>query len=84
VEFEICEKCGRAIAKGSEFYYNKKILCEKCFIEELENSAEAAEAASAKPKIVLVTNHRSPKVQKIHKVPCHPFIEDLLKLVKVD
>jgi hypothetical protein len=82
VEFVICEDCGRAIASGNEFYYNNKILCEKCFEKELEENAEAT--SLKKPKIVLVRIHRFPKVQKVHRIHHHPLIEDLLKFVKID
>jgi len=82
VEFEICEKCGRAIPRGSEFYYNNKILCEKCFEKELEENAEAT--SLKKPKIVLVRIHKFPKAQKAHRIQHHPLIEDLLKFAKID
>ena len=80
VEFEICEMCGRAIAIGNEYYYNNKVLCEKCFEKELEKNAEGV---TIKSRRILVRIRRLPKVQKPSKKLLHPTIEELLKLVKV-
>ena len=80
VEFEICEVCGRAIAIGNEYYYNNKVLCEKCFEKELEKNAEGV---AIKSKSILVRIRRFPKVQKSNEKTLHPTIEELLKLVKV-
>jgi len=81
VEVKICEKCGRAIPKSSEFYYNSKILCEKCFEDELEKAFD--ETAPKNQKVVLIRNDKYPKVQKAQRVPHNPLIDDLLKVVKV-
>ncbi|MGC9132713.1 MAG: hypothetical protein ACP5HJ_03740, partial [Candidatus Micrarchaeia archaeon] len=84
VEFTICEKCGRAIAIGNEFYFNQKILCEKCFEEEIEKNYEGA---TLKRRALLVRIRSFPKAKEKAKEKTHPSlsldVEKLLNLVKI-